>query len=200
MDSPRSHNRRGCGGDSDTVPVRPKEKICKICGQPFKPMMTTAKVCGWKCAMVLARDKRAVVLAKEKRKRLREGRESLKTRSDHLRQCQATFNAYIRTRDAGMPCISCGTTKNVQYCAGHYLTRGAYPELRFHEMNVHLQCNQFCNLQNSGNIRKYRINLIGKIGLSNVDWLEGKHQPQKWTIDDIKEIRAYYKQLTKELP
>jgi len=103
-------------------------------------------------------------------------------------------------RDAGLPCISCGTTKpNIQYCAGHYLTRGGHPELRFHEKNVHKQCNQYCNLQLSGNISKYRINLVEKIGLSEVEKLEGKHEAKHYTIDEIQAIKVKYRNKTKEL-
>jgi len=66
-------------------------------------------------------------------------------------------------------------------------------------MNIHKQCNKNCNLSLSGNIPRYRPNLIKKIGLQNVEWLEGPHEIQKLTISDAKEIKAYYKEQLKIL-
>ena len=173
-----------------------KPKKCRICKEKFQPFNSLMVVCSPKCAIEDAREKKK----KADKKFVRDGRERLKTKSDHLREAQTATNAYVRERDKNEPCISCGTTKEtIQYCAGHYKTRGGHPELRFHPMNIHKQCNQYCNLQLSGNIPKYRPNLIDKIGLSNVEWLEGQHESQNLTIGDIKEIKQYYKEQLKRL-
>jgi len=58
-------------------------------------------------------------------------KEKVKTKGQHLRDAQSEFNKYIRLRDAKEPCISCGRFHTGQYHAGHYLTVGAKPELRF---------------------------------------------------------------------
>lgn len=176
----------------------PKLKKCRnpACRTEFSPFQTTQKACSPTCALKL------VEISKEKaaRKELKEGRKKLKTKSEWLREAQRAFNRYIRVRDKDEPCISCGTIDpNIQYCAGHYLTRGGYPELRFDENNVHKQCNQYCNLQLSGNISKYRINLVEKIGISQVEWLEGKHEPKYYTIEQIQEIKKEYTKKAKEL-
>jgi hypothetical protein len=89
----------------------------------------------------------------------------MKTKGEWLKELQTVFNRYIRLRDEGKPCISCGTTKPVQYAAGHYFTIGSCPALRFDEDNVHLQCNKNCNLEKSGNIAEYSINLPLRIGV-----------------------------------
>jgi hypothetical protein len=129
----------------------------------------------------------------------KERKEALKSKSDWLKEAQTACNAYIRERD-GEICISCGTQKpEIQFAAGHYKSRGSSPALRFHPMNIHSQCNQYCNLQLSGNISNYRPELIKKIGILQVEWLEGKHEAQHWTIDDIKEIKAHYKEQLKLL-
>jgi len=159
------------------------------------------------CALEYSRKKRegdgrrAQKAAKAKeRKRNREARADSKTLSDWLADAQAHCNAYIRERDRGLPCISCGTQNpSIQYCAGHYRTRGAAPELRFNPLNIHLQCNKNCNLEKSGNIVEYRIRLKERIGESALTWLEGPHQAQHYTIEDAKEIKAHYKQLLKEM-
>ena len=113
-------------------------------------------------------------------------------------KAQAAFNAYIRKRDEKLPCISCGRHHQGQYHAGHYKTRGAHPELAFHPFNCHKQCSA-CNNHLSGNISNYRPNLIDKIGLENVEWLESQHKPQLYTAEDLSEIADYYKEKLKEL-
>ena len=45
----------------------------------------------------------------------------------------------------------------------------------------------------------YRISLVLRIGQDKVDWLEGPHEPQRYTIDDLKAIRADYKARLKQL-
>lgn len=135
---------------------------------------------------------------KKMRQWKREERERLLTRSDWLKRAQRSFNAYIRGRDAGQPCISCQKSTGCKINAGHYRTTKAAPELRFNEDNCHLQCEK-CNTYLSGNIGEYRIHLIKKIGLERVEALEGPHEPLKLTIDQIKSIEQTYKAKLKAL-
>lgn len=130
----------------------------------------------------------------------REQKRKLKANDKSYRaKCaQQAFNAFIRYNDRNDPCISCGRHHNGQYHAGHYRSVGAHPELRFEELNCHKQCAP-CNNYLSGNIADYRINLIKKIGLDKVEWLEGPHEPKKYTCEELKEIETYYKQKLKEL-
>ena len=131
-------------------------------------------------------------------------------KSKRTTEAQKAFNAFIRKRDDKLPCISCGKfiTKVMpwgQYDCGHFLTRGGFPELRFEELNAHKQCKS-CN-GGSGNFSQkdrtvregYRINLINKIGLDKVEWLEGPHEAKKYTCADLKEIELIYKQKIKAL-
>lgn len=75
---------------------------------------------------------------------------------------------------------------------------GARPALRFEEWNVHKQC-QPCNNHKSGNAVLYRIGLKNKLGSKPVEWLEGPHDPKKYTIDDLKKIKQEYKDKLKQL-
>lgn len=180
-----------------------KLKKCKICPTMFKPFSSLQKVCCPSCAIEFVdrdnkkKEKKAMT---EFKRETRERKVAMKSRAKWLSEAQTACNAYIRERDKGLPCISCGTTKpDIQYCAGHYKTRGGHPELRFHPFNISRQCNRHCNLALSGNIPEYRPSLIKKIGLKNVEWLEGKHEIQYLSIDDIKEIKAHYKDQLKIL-
>lgn len=174
-----------------------RPKTCKACGDKFAPDRPLQVVCSVPCAWAYT----AKENAKTDRRLTREAKAKLKTRRDWLREAQVAFNRYIRTRDMGRPCISCGRHHTGQIHAGHYLSTGARPELRFDERNVHAQCAP-CNNHLSGNIVLYRKGLIAKIGLEAVNALEGPHEPKHYTVDDLKQIKAHYtalaRQLTKE--
>ena len=171
-----------------------KQKKCKSCREPFTPYNSLEKVCGVKCAIKLAENDRD----KRERKETRARKIAIKTKSEWLKDAQKEFNSFIRERDNKEPCISCGRYHQGQYHAGHYRSVGACPELRFEENNCHKQCAP-CNNNLSGNIVEYRLRLIEKIGISELDWLEGPHQVKKYSIDEIKEITKKYKAKFKEL-
>ncbi len=155
----------------------------------------THKVCGKvECAVDLVQRERTA----KQRKESRAQREKLKTRQDWLREAQAAFNAYIRERDKDLPCISCGRFHQGSWDAGHYRSVGACPELRFHEDNVHRQCVP-CNQHKSGNVVEFRIGLVARIGVGRVAFLEQKHAPRKYSIEDAKAIKAEYKARLKAL-
>ena len=174
---------------------------CKFCKQPATQRFGLNYFCNPDCAYNQARAniiKRADVDAKERRKRDRELLKQLKTRSEWLKELQAVFNKFIRLRDSNLPCVSCGRFHQGQWHAGHYLSVGAHPELRFNELNVWRQC-QPCNAHLSGNLINYRVELIKRIGLAEVERLEGPQQPLKITIPEIQELIKTYKQKCKEL-
>ena len=170
-----------------------RPKTCPSCRTKFEPLRPLQVACSIPCAITHANN----LKAKRERKERKETKAKLKTRRDWLKEAQAAFNKWIRTRDDKLPCISCGRHHNGQYHAGHYLSTGARPELRFEPLNVHKQCSA-CNNHLSGNIVEYRKALIDKIGLEQLEWLEGPHEPKKYTVDDLKEIKQHYTKLCRE--
>lgn len=82
--------------------------------------------------------------------------------------------------------------------AGHYRSVGSAPHLRFDERNCHAQSKQD-NRFLSGNAVDYRIGLIARIGQKAVDALEADQSVRKYTVDEIKAIKAEYRAKTKEL-
>ena len=180
-----------------------KPRKCRQCGCVYTPMSSMAKVCSVPCAIALTAKEKAAKqarAAKIERKSLREALEKAKTRGAHLKELQAAFNAFIRLRDAALPCISCGrpATWRGQWDAGHYLSRGSSPATRFDPSNVAKQCDP-CNVHLSGNLVLFRVNLIKRIGLAEVERLEGPHEPLKLTIPEIVELKAYYRAKVREL-
>ncbi|WP_439885630.1 recombination protein NinG [Pseudomonas syringae] len=181
----------------------PKAKKCRVpeCGASFVPQKLGQAVCSPACAIVDAprnQAKARKALAQVERSEIKVRKEKLKSRSDHMKDTQTAFNAWIRERDAALPCVSCGRHHEGKYDAGHYRTVGSNPALRFEPLNCHRQCSP-CNTQLSGNIVNYRIELVRRIGITNVEWLEGPHEPQKYTIEELKALTAQYRAMTRKL-
>jgi hypothetical protein len=179
----------------------PKPRKCKVCRQPFLPTLNTMqKVCGIECSKAMAvsvRLKAEKRQAVAERKALREKKAKLKTRSDWVKEAQVAFNAYIRARDAHLPCICCGrrtagdALTGGEWDAGHYRSRGAAPHLRFDERNVHAQLKK-CNRFAAGNVLGYRKGLIERIGLAAVEALEADEAPRHYSVEDLQSIKRTY--------
>ena len=182
---------------------QPKAKTCKnpVCRASFVPQRLGQAVCSPKYALATAdvnQEKARKSLAEIERKEIKARKEKLKSRADHLKDTQQAFNAWVRERDANLPCISCGRHHQGKYDAGHYRTVGSNPALRFEPLNCHRQCSP-CNTQLSGNIVNYRIALVKRIGAEAVDWLEGPHEAKKYTVEELKAMTTDYRAKTREL-
>ena len=193
--------------------MKPKQRKCRIkaegCEVTYTPFNSLQKCCyNAKCVLENNRrqeEKKRLREEQRERKELKEAKERLKSRGEWLKEAQAAFNKWVRARDSKVfkdagecvSCISCGRPPK-KINAGHYLSVGAHPELRFEPLNNHIQC-EHCNSYKSGNQVEYRKRLIEKIGLDKVEWLEGPHKPKKYTIDEIKAIKAKYTKLAREL-
>lgn len=180
---------------------------CKACRCEFAPMLPMARACSIDCAVTLAtadREKKRKTRATADRRDTRAKLEKLKTRGQWQTEAQAAFNAFIRARDAGKPCICCGRYLTAEQAtggawdAGHYRSRGSAPHLRFDERNVHAQLKQ-CNRYDSGNVVGYRAGLIARIGLAEVEALESDHAPRRHSIDELQQIKKTYAAKAREL-
>lgn len=178
-----------------------KAKKCKSCRESFIPARPLQAACGVQCAIAMTNaGKEKARKAKEARERAehRQAKEKIKSKGEHAREAQAAFNEFIRLRDKDLPCVSCGRHHQGQFHAGHFRSVGGNPELRFEPLNVWRQCAP-CNNHMSGNVVNYRIELVKRIGQEKVDWLEGKHEPKRYTIEDLKAIKAEYRAKVREL-
>lgn len=187
-----------------------KQRVCKApdCGALYTPYSPLSRACSIKCALQLV----YINNKKKENKEFARRKKNLKTLGDWTKDAQAMFNKFIRLRDKDLPCIDCGEFGSGEdhftggtWDAGHFLTRGGYPELRFEELNCHKQL-KICNGGSNKYARKnrtvregYRRGLIEKIGIEKVEWLEGPHEAQNYRIDDLKAIREKYKLKIKEM-
>jgi hypothetical protein len=76
--------------------------------------------------------------------------------------------------------------------AGHYVPVRGGSFLRFHEWNVNAEC-KGCNGFDDFHLVGYRKNLIEKIGIENVQWLEANRRTvKKWTRSELEIIIQKY--------
>lgn len=170
-------------------------RVCKMCKEKYTRTEPAQTICSVKCALAFVEKNNRKEYIKKTRK-LR--RDYYATDRVHLtKKAQKVFNRFIRLRDDSNVCISCGRKEDWQMHAGHYRDRGSYPALRFEPLNCHMQCSR-CNRFKSGNLSNYRINLIEKIGLKKVEWLEGEHPCRPLTIAELKEIYNKYNKFIKD--
>ena len=177
-------------------------KTCRSCREKFEPKRPLQVACSPECARKIvetAKAKRAAREAREERKADMVRRHKLKTKKELTEDVQDVVNRYVRLRDKGLPCISCGMEYGCQWHAGHYRETFRFPELRFHLDNINKQCSQ-CNRQLHGNLVEYRKGLVKRIGLERVEALENWPRPRaKWSHDDLWEIRETFLRKIKEL-
>lgn len=190
----------------------------------FAPSRSSQTVCGKiECAIAHGKSEKGKettrkALADIDRRDIKVRKEALKSRADHLKDAEKAVRDYRRTYELsiGSGCISCGESQESilaaqgwktggAFDAGHFLGKGARPELRLIPTNIWLQCKS-CNAGSSKFARKgvtvsegFRNGLIARIGLEAVEALEADHEPRKHTIEELKAITAEYRAKTREL-
>ena len=169
-------------------------KKCKHCKERFNPVHFNQKYCFKKeCTQVWIESEKEKQWKKKKAKL----KQDLMTVQDYVKIAQQVFNKYIRQRDKGNKCISCGK-KPLKENAGHFYNANNHWNVRFDEYNVHLQC-EHCNTFLSGNLINYRENLIKKIGVEEYDKLVDRAKvTRKFTVEELKEIINIYKNKLKK--
>ncbi|WP_213941207.1 recombination protein NinG [Pseudomonas sp. dw_612] len=183
----------------------PRAKKCRVesCGASFVPARLGQAVCSVACAILDApknHEKTRKALADVGRKELRADKERVKPKGQYMREAQASFNSWVRLRDAALGCVSCDkpATWVGQWHASHFRSVGSSPEHRFNPLNVHKACS-ICNNHLSGNILGFLPELERRIGLEAVEALLGPSEPKRYTIEDLKAITAEYRAKTREL-
>ena len=85
--------------------------------------------------------------------------DKLKTLSQYEAEAKKSFQKYVRMRDKGLPCISCGIFETELWDGGHYKKAEIYSGVIFNTHNCHKQCRK-CNRFLNGNELMYRQGLI----------------------------------------
>jgi len=182
------------------------KRKCTGCKSYYPVEKMTQLPIGWFCGITCASEyafrrtkksqqRRAKQIQDKNNSFLRQRKKALKTKSQWMQEAQGAVNKFVRTRDSGNGCITCGARPEEKsggtVDAGHYLSRGARPHLRFNTFNIHSQCVK-CNRYLSGMAAEYRINLIDKIGLARVERLEQDHTSRTFTIEYLERVKKIF--------
>ena len=180
--------------------IRPKS--CSHCSREFMPARPMQAVCSPICAARKVRADKAAEKAAD-RAMTRKRREAIKTIADRIAEAQAACNAYIRARDAGLPCICCGKPMEPQKAggsmdAGHFRSRSSAPQLRFCEDNIFGQ-RKNCNRPGGTTYAAFRAGVVARIGEERTAAVEAANYSHKWTHEELIEIRARFIAKRKQL-
>ena len=188
---------------------KPTRRTCKICKTKFTATFENVWWCcpehGFEYSQQLLAKKKIEAERKRKQEAQQERRElkirkaAFKTKAQWEKEAQSAFNRYIRIRDEGKECVSCGNPLigKSNYLTGsaidasHYRSRGAASHLKFNVFNVHSSCTR-CNRQLSGNAVEYRIRLIERIGIELVERLESDNDPRRFDIPYLKRLKSIF--------
>ncbi|MRW82915.1 recombination protein NinG [Pseudoduganella sp. FT26W] len=192
-----------------TKAAREKKHKCAVrsCRAEFVRPAPFVIWCSPECGAVLAMaklDKQRQAAAKAERKERKEKLAKFKRKADHVADCQKAFNAWVRFRDRDKPCICCGrraaagSLTGGVWDAGHYLSRGSHPHLRFDERNVFAQL-KGCNRPGGTTAASFRAGVIARIGLAAVEALEADNESRHYTVDQLIAMTAHYRKLLKDL-
>jgi hypothetical protein len=188
-----------------SVPVKRK---CKVCRETFALVRPMQAVCGPECAhkaIIQTKIKLDISAGKEERKGIRARKEAIKNRGELTVEAQKEFNLYVRLRDikAGHGCIDCGKPFEAQrpggsIDAGHFLSRGSNPQLKFDERNVFAQ-RKNCNRPGGATAADFRAGVVARIGPAAVEALEADQAPKHYSLDDLRAIRDKYRAAARQL-
>lgn len=117
------------------------------------------------------------------------------------KKLQTVFNEFIRKRDDGKSCISCGQVKTLE--AGHFFAVKGYDGLRYDEDNAHGECAK-CNRFDDSHLIWYEKNLRNRIGTRRFNKLiqkakDYKEFGYKWDNSQLSEMINVYKNRIKKL-
>jgi hypothetical protein len=153
---------------------------CKNCKELFKVVRFNSKFCdAIDCKAVEALQNLDKLKQKEvkdwnKRKREKIEKYGLSKSKPPKNILQDEINKLARLIDNKfkLPCISCGTTNDVQYAGGHRISVGACTSIRYNLHNIRKQCNKNCNKEKSGNPDGYDEGLIKRHSKEYKDYVK----------------------------
>ena len=165
-----------------------------------------------------ARVKAAKVRQVQDKRETRAKLQKLKTRGEWLAEAKVAIQQFRRLEELskGRGCMSCkrsqeevagtdGWRPGGLWDGGHFLSKGARPELALEPLNIWLQCKS-CNAGSGKYARKgytvnasFEANLIEQEGVELVEWLKGPLEAKHYTTDQLIEIKATYAAKVREL-
>ena len=183
-------------------PLLKSSPKCKICKTKYTPKNNYDETCSEtdcrvKWAMQVVEKQKEAKRKKEKS----ELKEKVKTKSNYENELQKEINTIVRLIDYGSICHSTLKPLNYKYDAGHFMSCGSNPTIRFNLFNIYSQ-SVHANRYLSGDQINFMNGLSEIYGVECKDYvlsLKGLYSPLKLTIDDLKEKISLARQVVKHL-
>ena len=156
-----------------------KPKLCKVknCNKEVKlfPNSTIRKPYCEDHQIEFALSKVSIQKEKQIKSKVKQQKESIKSKSYFEKLLQTEINSIVRLIDNDNGCISCdhGWTKEAtrQFHAGHRLSVGSNPTLRFNLFNIYKQCS-ICNNWKSANEREYDKGIVNHYCIELLEYIK----------------------------
>ena len=169
-----------------------KPRKCRYCGEKYTPKHSSLEPCPkYECRLKHLEANKTKINRANKQV----AKDKIKSYSQRLGEAKKVFQKWVRMRDKGNGCISCGTKKASVWDGGHFKKAELYSGVIFHEFNTNLQCGK-CNRYLGGNELNYRVGLIARIGEQAVKELEKlaeQTRTRKYSNEELEEIKRKYK-------
>jgi len=186
----------GCGGDNLIV----RYGLCTIC-YPWWLLNTPEG----KVVLKKSQIKGKKEVAKKRKAKTQKMREGIETKRDLEKKLQPIINAIVREIDKDKGCVSCRNGWDAPFTsqkhAGHRLSVGSNPHLRFNLYNIYQQC-QKCNSFKGGEPRDYDQGLedhYGTDALNKAKRLTLLWKDVRWTKEDLRTVIPIARQILKEM-
>lgn len=187
---------------------------CKVCKDKFEARFFLQKAC-LKPACLAEWSKQDREVKEDKKHKAKKKEFNINDIKHQHKLTQPIFNKmrvleeklWFTSRGLEPECISCGKT-NMDWCCGHFKTRGSQGNLRYDRKNTYLQCNRYCNMGLSGNIsgnkntRGYIQGLHDRFGdeaKEIIDYCENNTQVKIYTGEELERMRKEFNKQIKDL-
>lgn len=171
----------------------PRSKTCIICSKEHQNTMS-------KCCSPGCERKHRANLNKAKLEKVKIKKEKVKTkkafsRSTLIKEADRVFSIFIRERDRGKPCVTCGALWEENHQNWHFASR-RHLNTRWMEKNANWQCPK-CNLWWAGEQFKHWLAIDKMYWLWTAEQIMRLAQDTSKTTDDeiLMHIRYYYSEL-----
>lgn len=141
----------------------------------------------------------------DSRKEQAQKKETTRKKSYYEKLLQDDINFIVRLIDADKGCISCEhgwhSKATRQWHAGHRISVGSNPTLRYNVFNIFKQCS-ICNDWKSANEREYDKGLIKHYGVAMLEYvkiLPAQFKALHLSIDELKEAIKLARRIKKEI-
>ena len=172
----------------------PREKVCIICWKSHSNSMS--KTCSPYCERKHRANLNAISKEKVKVKKEKAKTKKALSRSAIIKEADRVSSLYIKQRDIGNSCITCGAEWSETHQNWHFASR-RHLNTRWLDKNQHSQCPK-CNCWWAGEQFLYSLAIDKLYGQGTANQIMRLAQSTEKTTDEeiLWYIRIYYKELS----